>query len=158
AKGYHTLMGFGLSQESVAKKVGKPRATVANYLRLLKLPMVVKKEISSGAISMGHAKALLMIDSHAAQREILRKVLSGDLSVRATETLAKNVLTGESAVGAKSIKAKAGDEFKEVEESLRKVFATRVKFKEKNKKGRIEFEYYSIEERERLIELFMSLK
>ena len=60
AKAYHTLMGFGLSQVDVAKKVGKPRATVANYLRLLKLPMVVKAEISKGTITMGHAKALLI--------------------------------------------------------------------------------------------------
>jgi ParB family chromosome partitioning protein len=157
AKAYHTLMNFGLSQDDVSKKVGKPRATVANYLRLLKLPMVVKKEISKGTISMGHAKALLSLVSHAAQREILRKVLSGDLSVRATETLVKKALVGESASEEKRATAKKGDEFKAVEESLRKIFSTKVTFKEKNKKGRIEFEYYSTEERERLIELFMSL-
>ena len=156
AKAYHTLTGFGLSQNDVAKKVGKPRATVANYLRLLKLPMVVKKEISSGNITMGHAKALLMLESHAAQREILRRVLLGDLSVRATEALAKKALSGESGSGEKNAAAKKDDEFKAIEEGLRKKFATRVTFKEKNKKGKIEFEYYSIEERERLIELFIS--
>jgi ParB family chromosome partitioning protein len=158
AKGYHTLMDFGLSQVDVAKKVGKPRATVANYLRLLKLPMVVKQEISNGAISMGHAKALLSIESHAAQRELLKKILSGDLSVRATESLVKKALTVESTPGEKRVTANKDDEFKAVEESLRRKFATKVTFKEKRKKGRIEFEYYSIEERERLIELFMSVK
>jgi ParB family chromosome partitioning protein len=158
AKAYHTLMGFGISQVAVAKKVGKPRATVANYLRLLKLPMVVKKEISSGTITMGHAKALLSLSSHAAQREILRKVLSGDLSVRVTEALVKKVLAGESVSTEKKRDAiKKGDEFKAVEERLRGIFSTKVLFREKNKKGRIEFEYYSIEERERLIELFTSL-
>ncbi len=159
AKAYHTLIGFGHSQEEVAKKVGKPRATIANYLRLLKLPMVVKKEISKGTISMGHAKALLSIASHAAQREILRKVLSGELSVRATETLAKKVLKGEGKGGAseKRDAAGRGDEFKAVEEGLRRIFSTKVTVKEKNKKGHITFEYYSTEERERLIELLMSL-
>lgn len=159
AKAYHTLIGFGHSQDEVAKKVGKPRATIANYLRLLKLPMVVKKEISKGTISMGHAKALLSIASHAAQREILRKVLSGELSVRATESLAKKALKGEGTGGAseKSGRAKKGADFKSVEEGLRKIFSTKVTVKEKNNKGRIEFEYYSTEERERLIELLMSI-
>lgn len=157
AKAYHTLVGFGLAQADVARKVGKPRATVANYLRLLKLPMVVKAELSKGTITMGHAKALLMLDSHAAQREILRKVLAGALSVRAAEALAKGVLEGGRVSGVKRA-AKKNDKFKAVEESLRKIFSTKVTFKEKNKKGRIEIEYYSIEERERLIEIFMSLE
>lgn len=159
AKAYHTLIGFGHSQEEVAKKVGKPRATIANFLRLLKLPMVVKKEISKGTISMGHAKALLSVASHAVQREILRKVLSGELSVRATETLAKIALKGEGKISAskKQGASAKGVEFRSVEEDLRKIFSTKVMVKEKNKKGHITFEYYSTEERERLIELFMSL-
>lgn len=158
AKAFQTLMGFGLSQEDVAKKVGKKRATVANYIRLLKLPMEVKKEISKGTISMGHARALLSIDSHGAQREILKKVLSRDLSVRATEALVRNALSGGASGGSKGKSAaRRSPELTSIEESLKRVFSTKVSIKELGNKGRFEIEYFSKEERERLIELFMTL-
>ena len=158
AKAFQTLMGFGLSQDDVAKKVGKKRATVANYIRLLKLPMEVKKEINKGTISMGHARALLSIESHAAQREILKKVLSRDLSVRATEALVRNALSG-GAFGKGKGKSAAGrsPELTSIEESLKRIFSTKVSIKELGDKGRFEIEYFSKEERERLIELFMTL-
>ena len=81
AEAYRNLMSFGLTQEAVAKKVGKERATVANYLRLLKLPIEVRDELVKGTISMGHARALLAIESHAAQVELCRRIITKGLSV-----------------------------------------------------------------------------
>lgn len=158
AKAYQTLTGFGLSQIDVAQKVGKQRATVANYIRLLKLPTEVKDEIAKGVISMGHARALLSIESHAAQREILRKIISGDLSVRATEALVRNALSGGAANAGKAVSAvKKNPELASIEESLKGVFSTKVSIKERGGKGRFEIEYFSKEERERLIELFLNM-
>ena len=96
AEAYHRLMEtFSLSQEGVAKKVGKERATVANYLRLLKLPSEVKEEIVNGTVSMGHARAILSLDNHAKQRDICRRVVRKGLSVRETEHLVKGYGRGE---------------------------------------------------------------
>ncbi|MEE9543193.1 MAG: ParB/RepB/Spo0J family partition protein [Thermodesulfobacteriota bacterium] len=157
AKAFQTLTGFGLSQEEVAKKVGKKRATVANYMRLLKLPMEVKKEIAKGTISMGHARALLSIESHGAQRDILKKTLSGDLSVRATEALVRKALSGEAGGGKAKRAPLRSPDITSIEENLRRVFSTKVSIKERGDKGRFEIEYFSKEERERLIELFLTL-
>ncbi len=86
---YRSLMNFGLSQEEVARKVGKDRATVANYLRLLKLPPEVKEELVKGTISMGHARAILSLDSHMAQTELCAKIVRMGLSVREAEEFAQ---------------------------------------------------------------------
>src|SRR3989304_2716072 len=76
AEAYRSLVNFGLSQEEVAKKVGKDRATVANYLRLLKLPHEVKEELVKGTITMGHARAILSVEGHSAQTALCRKIIS----------------------------------------------------------------------------------
>jgi ParB family chromosome partitioning protein len=158
AKAYQTLMGFGFSQDEVAKKVGKKRATVSNYIRLLKLPMEVKKEIATGNITMGHARSLLSIESHAAQREILKRILSGDLSVRATEELVRGALSVAASGGSKGGgAARKSADLAAMEENLKKIFSTKVSIKERGSKGRFEIEYFSKEERERIIELFMKL-
>src|ERR1041385_8661564 len=75
---------FGLTQEQMAQRTGKERASVANFMRLLKLPLEVQSEVESGALSFGHAKVLLMLDSADAQKEVAKRVIEGALSVRQT--------------------------------------------------------------------------
>ncbi len=154
AEAFKALTGFGLSQEEVAKKVGKERATVANYLRLLKLPPEVKDELARGTISMGHARAIVSIDGHAAQRELCRRVIKKALSVRQTEDLAARMrkgLTADKSPGGG--KGAGAADLNPLEEELRQIFGTKVTVKDRNGRGKIEINFYSKEERERIIEL-----
>ena len=148
AEAYRSLVNFGLSQEEVAKKVGKDRATVANYLRLLKLPPEVKDELAGGAITMGHARAILSVEGHAAQASLCRAIMKKGLSVREAEALAQRGSAREPK------KTKARDAaLSPLEDELRVRFGTKVVVKDKAGRGSIEILYYSAEERERVIEL-----
>ncbi len=149
AEAFKTIMGFGLSQEDVARKVGKQRATVSNYLRLLNLPPEVKGELIKGNITMGHARAILSLIGHASQRELCKRVIKRGLSVRQTELMAAK---GPSVGIGKKVQ-----HIKPIEDELRKAFSTKVSVKEKNGRGKIEIEFYSAEERERIIELLRTL-
>lgn len=153
ALAYKSLMErFSLSQDDTAKKVGKERATVANYLRLLKLAPEAKDALQKGAISMGHAKVLLSLDTHAAQRELCRKIIQKGLSVRETEEALKKG-------GSKDkIHHKKAVHHKSVEDELRAIFGTKVLVKENKGKGRFEIEFYSYEELERILEMFRNVK
>ncbi|HXI10210.1 MAG TPA: ParB/RepB/Spo0J family partition protein [Thermodesulfobacteriota bacterium] len=155
AEAYRNLMtAFNLSQEDVAKKVGKERATVANYLRLLKLEPEVKAEIIKGTITMGHARALLSVEGHAAQTELLRAVITKGLSVRETEALAnRGVVVVKGAKGPKG----ARGAYNQLEDELRSIFGTKVALKDRKGKGRIEINYFSADERERIIEMLRSI-
>jgi len=143
---------FGLSQEEVARKVGKERATVANYMRLLKLPLEVKDELVKGAISMGHARAILSVEGHAAQTGLCRKVITKGLSVREAEALARKGFSDSQ----KSVAVAKAPAYPEIERELREVFGTRVSLKDKKGKGRIEISYFSADERERVLDLLRS--
>ena len=152
AEAYQRLLeSFSLSQEGVAKKVGKERATVANYLRLLKLPAEVKDEIVKGSVSMGHARALLSLDNQAKQREACRRVVQKGLSVRETEKLVKGY--GQERRKVRSDKSNLAP----VEAELRKLFGTKITVKENKGKGRVEIEFYSPDELERVLELLRSI-
>lgn len=154
AEAYQSLMDFGFSQEQVAKKVGKERATVANYLRLLKLPLEIKEELVKGTISMGHARAILSVEGHAAQTELCRKVVSKGLSVREAERLASTPAHGAK----KSARPSAQDPaMRTLEDELRDIFGTKVTVKERGGKGRVEISYFSADERERVVDLLRSL-
>jgi ParB family chromosome partitioning protein len=153
AEAYRSLADkFSLSQEEVAKKVGKERATVANYLRLLKLPPEVKDELVKGSISMGHARAILSVEGHSAQTRLCRHVITKGLSVREAETLAKK---GSARMPKKAAKG-AGAENNELESELREIFGTKVTLKDRSGKGRVEINYFSVDERERIIDLLRS--
>ena len=90
AAGYQRLVSeFQLTQDDIAAQVGKDRATVANYLRLLKLPEEVRGNVASGALSMGHARAIVALTAESDQRRLARDVVSRGLSVRETEALVK---------------------------------------------------------------------
>ncbi|VAV82373.1 Chromosome (plasmid) partitioning protein ParB [hydrothermal vent metagenome] len=150
AEAYQRLVDTGLSQELVAKKVSKERATVANYLRLLKLPPEVKVELVTGKISMGHARAILSLEGPSAQRELCKKVIAKGLSVREAERLAR---TKKKPPVEKTMVSGSSTQLGAIEDELRRRFGTKVRVKDKGGKGSIELEFYSSEERERLLDL-----
>ncbi len=140
----------GYTQETLSKKVGKERATVANYLRLLRLPPEVKGLVNDGRLSMGHAKAIVSLPTKKAQVEASRAVVRKGLSVRETEALCKRLMAG----GPKKAAAKAKDpNIAALEERLKRSLGTRVQIRHRGKAGRIEIEYYSLDELDRLLEI-----
>lgn len=157
AEAFHKLMkDFNLTQEELSEKVGKERATVANYLRLLKLPEEIKSFISDGSISMGHAKVILSTEGRAHQVELAKKVIHKGLSVRETEALAKNISSSETARKPKTPVEQKDPQISSLEERLIKKLGTKVKIHHKGKKGgKIEIEYYSLDEFDRLLDILM---
>ncbi|MBI5142451.1 MAG: ParB/RepB/Spo0J family partition protein [Nitrospirae bacterium] len=150
----HLMKDFGLTQEEMSKKVGKDRASVANYLRLLKLASEVKMWVTDGLISFGHAKAILASEDENAQVELAREVIKRGLSVRETEALAKKKKTGE--VKKPESKAK-NPQIASIEEKLIRRLGTKVMLDDRGKKGgRISIDYYSLDEFDRLLEILLS--
>ncbi|MCE5195083.1 MAG: ParB/RepB/Spo0J family partition protein [Nitrospiraceae bacterium] len=154
AEAFSRLMKeFNLTQEELSEKVGKERATVANYMRLLKLPDEIKSLVSDGSLSMGHARAILSIEGRSQQVEAARKILSKGFSVREAEALSKTI----SSVPAKKAKSKHKDaQIASLEDKLIKNLGTKVHILHKGKKGgKIEIEYYSLDELDRLLDILM---
>ncbi len=146
-RGYQRLMRqFHLTQEDVAATVGKERSTVANYLRLLTLPDAVKSALSSGALTFGHAKAILSLSNPAAQHQLAQRILDEGLSVRQAESAART-LSG------RRHRSLRPQEFTEIEERLRQQMGTRVSLRGRVTRGRIVLHYFSRVELERLLEL-----
>jgi ParB family chromosome partitioning protein len=149
---------FSLSQKEIADRVGKERASVANYIRLLTLPESVIKLIRGNALSMGHAKALLSIKDPAALTRLAKKVVSENLSVRATEAIAARVgVLDEGNIAPRRLNGRRQEEpqhYPEVADRIRKALGTKVLIRHNSHKGRgrIEIEYFSTEELERLME------
>ena len=143
---------FSLRQEDIAKRVSRSRSAITNSLRLLKLEENVQTMLAEGKLSMGHARALLSLENPEQQRVTAAEVAAKDLSVRETEKLVRRLLTP-----AKPAKTKARNEqlesiYRDLEEQLRKSIGTQVSIQPiKGKKGKIEIEYYSDEDLERII-------
>ena len=148
------IVTYGLTQAEVSKSVGKSRPYITNVLRLLKLPEEVRALVSDGELSAGHARAIAGVSGKAAQIKIAEKIVKEGLSVRETEKLIKEL--DAPAKPAKRKPEKNAD-VKRVEEDLKAVLGTRVNLAQSGKKGKIEIEYYSREELERLIELLKTL-
>jgi ParB family chromosome partitioning protein len=129
--------------------VGKKRATVANFLRLLNLPREVQLRVEEGVISMGHARALLALDSPEKQRALCRKIVEQGLSVRQVEKLTANGGNKE------AVPAPVKDpNVAAIEDDLRLRFGTRVNLRaSKKNRGKIEIEFFNLDELERLLEL-----
>jgi ParB family chromosome partitioning protein len=148
-----------LTQEAIADRVGKDRTTIANSIRLLKLPKQVRDSLVTGEISSGHARALINLPNKEAQLTILEKIRDKNLSVRKVEKLVKDFMTeNKTKVNKKTFKVSShsgGVHIKDIEEKLRKIFGTKVLCKQKKDgSGEISIEYYSNAELERLFELF----
>ena len=144
---------YGLTQEQVSYSVGKSRPYITNSLRLLKLPGRVQELTAEGKISTGHARALASVKSQQKQIDLAVRAAKEGLSVRQIEKMAKEI---KEPVAKPKKKQKSADE-KRVEEDLRKALGTKVNLNRKGKKGKIEIEFYSPEELERLIDLLRSL-
>lgn len=151
ARAYQYLVDkFSMTQEELSDVLGKARATVANILRLLKLPKEVQEEIKKGRISYAHGRALLEVQDVNQQRKLLQDIISKGLSVRELETLLK---TGRAAVSAvrKRLKQGTADTAASVlEEELQHILATKVRIVKKKKRGSIIIEFYSSEDMKRL--------
>ena len=160
AQAYQQLiLEFNLTQEEIAARVSKNRATITNSMRLLKLDVRVQQMLIDGKISSGHARALLGLENGEQQYQAARKIIQENLSVRDVEKLVKMLNRPE--------KEKKGPEkgpdlnliYHQIEEKLKTIMGTKVVINRKDKnKGRIEIEYYSQEELERLIELRESMR
>ncbi|HET6514990.1 MAG TPA: ParB/RepB/Spo0J family partition protein [Thermodesulfovibrionales bacterium] len=154
AEAFHRLMGeFKLTQEELSSKVGKDRATVANYLRLLKLPEEIKAFVNDGSLSMGHARAILSIEGRQNQIEAARRVIHRGLSVREAEALAQKIHGGTKKKTAHPKKKDAQIEC--LERKLLQHLGTKVRILHRGKKGRIEIEYASLDELDRLLDILM---
>ena len=140
----------GMTQEEVAAAVGKDRATVANYARLLLLPPEVQADVASGALAMGHARALLGLAEADAQRRAGREVVAAGLSVRETEALVKKIAAPPSPAGPKA--ATVDVHTQAAQDRLRVALGTRVRIVRKGRKGRIEIDFASEDELQRLFE------
>jgi ParB family transcriptional regulator, chromosome partitioning protein len=137
---------FGLRQEDIAAVVGKDRTSVANYLRLLRLPDEVRSEVASGRLSMGHARALLSLAEEGDQRRIARDVIGRSLSVRETETLVKKAVEGASPRRDAALPAPVDVHTRAAEERLKILLGTRVRIVRSGTRGRIEIDFVSEEE------------
>jgi len=147
---------FKLTQEEVAKKVGKNRTTVTNNLRLLNLPDAVQKSLSYSEITGGHARALLPLEDISTIIKAWKHIVEKELSVRETEAYVKNI--GKNLSSNKNDKEGLSDELKAIiddtEDNLRNKFGTDVKIKfKKNDKGSIIINYYSKKDLNRILEL-----
>ncbi len=149
------IKNYGLTQEQVSKSLAKSRPYITNALRLLRLPERVQDMISGGTLSAGHARALVSINDERMQIALAERVEKEGLSVRDIERLADaNKKTPRPAA---KVKKKSAD-IVGLEEDLKDIFGTKVNLVEKGKRGKIEIEYYSRDELERLIEIMRSLK
>jgi ParB family chromosome partitioning protein len=145
---------YQLTQEAIADAVGKDRSSVANYMRLLKLPQEVRGNVGSGALSMGHARAILGLADEAAQLRVSREVVAKNLSVRETEALVKRATQApaEKPAPEKDVHTRAA------EDRLRFSLGTRVHIARKRKGGKIEIDFTSEGELQRLFELLTDKK
>ncbi len=153
AEAFHRLVkDFNLTHDQLSQKVGKDRATVSNYLRILKLPLEIRKWIAEGSLSIGHAKALLQIEKERDQILVAKKIMNSGLSVREAEAMSKEEHPGHKTPKAKPPK---DPQIASLEEKLMQSLGTKVHLKHKSNKkgGSIEVEYFSLEELDRLLDL-----
>lgn len=139
------------TQEQVAERMGKERSTVTNYIRLLKLPPDIQVAVRNNVISMGHARAIINVDTIDQQLYIFNEIKNKGLSVRQTEDLVRNLYKGTPVK--KSVKAGLAAPFKKIEDNLASHYGTRVKMQH-NKKGHgaITIEYFSVQELNSILE------
>jgi len=154
ADAYEQLINeFGLTQQEVATKVGKERATVANTLRLLSLPQEVKQLISNGELSVGHAKALMALQDPIKQKELAKRIQSEKLTVRAAEKLIQTMDKRRSVAGTALAHMDVAKQLVQgLSEDLRKTLGTKVEIMYNAGRGKIEVAFYSDDDLNRIIE------
>ena len=154
AEAYKKLLEeFRLTQEEVAQRVSRSRTSITNSLRLLKLEQPVREMLISGKISMGHARALLALEDPQHQIQTAELVASRGLSVRETERLIRKLLNPPAVRSKETEDEQVLLAYRTLEENLQKKTGTRVSIKRNGEKGKIEIEYYSMEDLERITDL-----
>lgn len=161
ARAYQRLLNeFHMKHDELAEKVSKSRTSVTNAMRLLKLCDQVQQMVIDDMISTGHARALISIEDQEKQYQLAQKIFDERLSVRETEKLVKGILNGKEIFSDKKKKAQTLDYiYKDIEERMKQILGTKVSIKQKDEnKGRIEIEYYSADELNRIMEMMNSMK
>lgn len=150
AEAFHSLIEkFHLSQEEMARRVGKDRSTVANSLRLLKLPVEIKNDILDERLTMGHARAILSLETNDLMEQARQEILAKHLSVRETENLVKRLKSKRPA----RQKTLPAPEITAVVDSLKRRFMTKVAIRQSGKGGKVEISYSSMDELTRIIDI-----
>jgi len=160
AIGYQRLIDeCSLTQAQVAVKVGKDRSTIANTLRLLRLPASIQHGLREGEISAGHARVLVVVEDPEIQEALFNRIVEEDLSVRATEEMVRRLgeATPDKSASKKKGAAPESWQITALTDRLRTRFGTQVAIKHRGGKGRIEISYYSREDLERVIELLLNM-
>lgn len=152
------IVQYGLTQEEVSKSVGKSRPYITNALRLLKLPSEIREMVVQGQLTSGHARAIAGVKDETKQVSLASKTVKEGLSVREAETLANKENESMPNRQAKAKPRAKNREITDLEEELKTVLGTKVEISQGTKRGKIEIEYYSRDELERLLELLLSLK
>jgi ParB family chromosome partitioning protein len=148
---YKNLMDkYNLTQESISSAVGKSRSYIANTIRLINLPQFVKEEVIRDKITSGHARVLLRFTDENVQRDIMENVIENNLSVRELEKLVNDLL--EEKETKEKVQRKKDPTLLDLEDNLKSLLGTKVNIVKGKKKGRIEIEYYSDEELDRILE------
>ncbi len=148
------IVTYGMTQEQVSKSVGKSRPYITNSLRLLKLPEYILELISEGKISAAHGRTVITIDDEEARKNLCNRIVKEGLSVRETERLAAEIGKPKK----KSAKRVKNPNVSRVEEELKEVLGTKININQKGSKGKIEIEFFSKDELERLIDMLKSLR
>lgn len=161
AKAFQNLIKeFNLTQDELAEKVSKSRTSITNSLRLLRLNSKVQEMVIKGAISSGHGRSLLSLDDQQLQYDLAIKIQTDNLSVRETEKLIATIKKQKDNKDKREEAKEKDDQFiyKKLEDEIKNIIGSKVKIKKKaNNKGKIEIEYYSITDLERIIDLFHSI-
>ena len=155
AEGLNQMIAtFGMTQEQISRSVGKSRPYIANSLRLLKLPDYIKEDMAEGRISAAHGRTLIPVEDETVRKALCERIIKEGISVRETERLVSE--QGKAKKRRPAAKVKNPDVAR-VEEELKETLGTRVTINQNGKKGKIEIEFFSRDELDRLIDLLKSL-
>ena len=159
AEGFAILCGkYNLAQEEIAKRVGKSRSAIANTLRLLKLPPEIKSALKSGGISAGHARAILGVRKSLQMMTLYQKVIRSGLNVRQTEELVKNIAESSKELQKTQKSAPRNSEIVQIENNLISKFGTKVVIqKKRGGKGKIQIEFYSDSDLQRILDILTDI-
>ena len=152
------ITNYGLTQEEVSKSVGKSRPYITNALRLLKLPAAIQELVVQGELTSGHARAIVGVKDEKKQMQLANRTATEGLSVREIEALVNKENDGSQNKLTRMKSREKNREITDLEEELKSALGTKVAISHGPKRGKIEIEYYSREELERLLELLLSLK
>jgi len=152
----HLIEEFNINQEDLSKRIGKDRTTVTNTLRLLKLPLEIRDHLLQNRITSGHARAILSLENKEKQKELCALIIKRGLSVREVEAIAKRWSEKpEKSVAPTKKKGDLESQLSSLQDSMRKYLGTKVHISQKGKRGKIEIEYYSHEDLERIVDAIL---